>query len=444
MTVKGLPAAAGRSLTLLRVFLVASAAILLAGAAVIAIVLTSSIREQAISDRTASLEEYVDGVLRPRLVDHGQVVVGPIATRTMRAELRRNPDLISVKVWRRDGVLAWTNRDPSRIGRRFELDAGFDPIFRDRQSTGAIEKLDDEGEDSVEAELPFDKVLEVYAPILDDGGRHVVGAYEIYGDPARLNAFMASRRHLVWGLVLGVFLALYAALAVLVRGASSMLSRQTRQLRESTRALLDSYGRLERSSLEAIEALNATVDAKDTYTAGHSQRVQRISIVVGRELDLDPKAIDVLRFGGLFHDIGKIGVPDAILTKPGPLTDDEFEVIRKHPTAGAEIVSRFGRLRPASTAILHHHERWDGRGYPAGLSGSEIPIEAAVVGIADAWDAMTTERPYSRALTHGEALAELRACRGTQFHPAVVDAFLRAIGEQPEQFAADEPSRAVA
>jgi HD-GYP domain-containing protein (c-di-GMP phosphodiesterase class II) len=134
--------------------------------------------------------------------------------------------------------------------------------------------------------------------------------------------------------------------------------------------------------------------------------VQRISLVVGEELGLGADALDVLRLGGLFPDIGKIGVPDAILTKPGPLTTTEFEAITEHPAAGSEIVRRFGRLRPASTAILHHHERWDGNGYPDGLSGDAIPVEAAVIGIADAWDAMTTDRTYSRALDREEALAE--------------------------------------
>jgi putative nucleotidyltransferase with HDIG domain len=138
---------------------------------------------------------------------------------------------------------------------------------------------------------------------------------------------------------------------------------------------------------------------------------------------LPPARLDALRFAGLFHDIGKLRVPDAILTKPGPLSQDEYTVIRRHPQDGAAIVSHLGRLRDAVPFIRHHHERWDGAGYPDGLSGDAIPLEAAIVGLADAWDAMTTERPYSRALSVEDAGSEILRGRGTQFAPSVVDAF---------------------
>ena len=159
--------------------------------------------------------------------------------------------------------------------------------------------------------------------------------------------------------------------------------------------LVESNRLLEESALEAVESLNATVDAKDPYTAGHSQRVQRIAVAIGAELGLEQERLEVLRFAGLFHDIGKIGVPDAILTKPGRLTELEFEIVKRHPEDGARIVGRLRRLHATVPAILHHHERWDGDGYPHGLRGEEIPLEAAIVGLADAVDAMTTDRPYS-------------------------------------------------
>ena len=196
---------------------------------------------------------------------------------------------------------------------------------------------------------------------------------------------------------------------------------------------------MEQSSLEAIESLNATVDAKDPYTAGHSARVQRIALAVAEELGIARERLDAVRFGGLFHDIGKIAVPDRILTKSGSLDDEEYDVVKRHPADGAEIVSHFSRLHEAVPLIRHHHERWDGKGYPDHLSGPEIPSEACVVGLADAWDAMTTDRPYRPALTIEEAAAEVRRCRGTQFAPDVVDAFFAAFRRQPSVFEPDEP-----
>jgi putative nucleotidyltransferase with HDIG domain len=248
----------------------------------------------------------------------------------------------------------------------------------------------------------------------------------------------------IWIAVIAVFAALYAALAFLVGNASSTMHRQSITLRARSRELMESYRRLEKSSLEAIRSLNATVDAKDPYTAGHSARVQRIAVAVAEELGLPRERLDAVRLGGLFHDIGKIAVPDSILTKPGALDAEEFEAIKRHPADGAEIVSHFSRLHDAAPLIRHHHERWDGEGYPDRLAGPEIPADACLVGLADAWDAMTTDRPYRPALTVEEAAAEVRRCRGTQFSPTVVDAFFAAFRRQPSVFEPDEPTLQVA
>ena len=222
-----------------------------------------------------------------------------------------------------------------------------------------------------------------------------------------------------------------------MRGASRTLRRQNAKLRARTIELAESNRLLEASALEAVESLNATVDAKDPYTAGHSQRVQRIAVAIGEELGLERERLEVLRFAGLFHDIGKIGVPDAILMKPDRLTELEFELVKRHPEDGARIAGRIRRLEPAVPAILHHHERWDGNGYPHGLCGGGIPLEAAIVGLADAVDAMTTDRPYSYARTLDEATEEVVRNRGTQFAPAVVDAFVALVERVPELFETD-------
>jgi putative nucleotidyltransferase with HDIG domain len=430
-----LRATSERSLTLLRVFLGASAVILAIGALVLSTVLTRALSGQAIADHRESLTLYVDGVLRPALVRDHRLRVDPEVSSVLLGELSRDRDLVTVKVWRPDGVLAWTNRAPERIGKRFDQEGQLEQALHGH-AAGSIGKLDAE-ENRVESSLGFNHLLQVYAPVLDSNGKTVLGAYEIYADPKGLEATLASRRHLLWAAVALVFLALWAALALLVRSASAMLRRQTRQLRERSRALMDAYAQAEQSSLEAVESLNATVDAKDPATAGHSRRVQRIALALGGELGLTPLQLDALRFGALFHDIGKIAVPDAILVKPGKLDHDEYARMKTHSAEGARIVEKFGRLREAVPIILHHHERWDGAGYPHGLAGEDIPLAAAIVGLADAWDAMTTDRPYHRALTIAEAFAEVSAGRGRQFSPAVVDAFYRTAERRPFELGLD-------
>jgi putative nucleotidyltransferase with HDIG domain len=428
-----------RSVTLLRVFLLASAVILISGALALGAVLTAALRAQALDDTRTSLTEYVDGVLRPQLVRGDRIHVSPHLPRQIDEQLRRQPDIVSVKVWRPDGVLVWTNRAQERIGRRYSLEGELGETIAEDKAHASISKLDEEENEAEQQAVDSGRVFEVYAPLEADNGTHAIGAYEIYAKPQHTEAFIASRKRLIWVAILAVFLTLYGALALLVRNASSTLRRQATTLQARSRELMDSYRRLEESSLEAIESLNATVDAKDPYTAGHSARVQRIALAVAEELGVSAQRLDAVRFGGLFHDIGKIAVPDSILTKPGPLDDEEFAIIKRHPADGAGIVAHFGRLHEAVPLIRHHHERWDGNGYPDGLAGDAIPQEACVVGLADAWDAMTTDRPYRAALSIERAAAEVRACRGTQFSPVVVDAFFAAFRRQPALFEPDGP-----
>ena len=425
-----------RSLTLLRVFLVASAAILLAGALLLSNVLSSRTREQVIDDARTSLTEYVDGVLRPQLVDGDRVVIRRSLSRQLVDSLRHRPEVVTVKVWRSSGVLAWTNRGRDRIGGRFELDGNLGVVMRENRAVAEIEVPDTE-ENRLERRLGFGRLLEVYAPLRDARGRPI-GAYEIYADPRRSEHVIAAERHLIWAAVAGVFVALYFALALLVRSASRTLRRQAQSLAEQTIELREAYTVLEQSALEAVETLNATVDARDPYTAGHSQRVQEIALAIADELGVSGDDRDAIALAGLFHDIGKLGVPDAILTKPAKLTQQEYELMKLHPADGAGIVAKFSRLQGAVPMIRHHHERWDGAGYPDGLAGETIPLGARIVGLADAWDAMTTDRPYHRALDRDEAEGELLRNRGTQFAPDVVDAFFRALGRAliPE---AEEP-----
>jgi putative nucleotidyltransferase with HDIG domain len=423
-----------RSLTLLRAFVVSSALILALGAAVLGSLLSSALREQAVDDAERSLAQYTSGVLGSRLVQGSELTIGMPAPSVVRAELAERRDILSVKVWRPDGVLAWTSLEPDRIGRRYPLGEGLTEVIEHGEPEAHLESLDDE-EDAAEAGLGVDEVLEVYAPITA-GGR-VVGAYEVYADARPLEASIADRKRLVWLVTAAVFLVLWGVLVLLARGASETLRRQTRVVRERSLALERAYQQLETNALEAVESLNATVEAKDPYTAGHSLRVQRIALAIADELGLAPRERDDLRLGALFHDIGKIAIPDRILTKPSELTADEYEAIKRHSEEGARIIGKFSRLHGAVPIVNHHHERWDGRGYPDGLAADAIPLAAAIAGLSDAWDAMTTDRPYQGALPWDAAFAEVRGGRGTQFAPAVADAFFAAVKKRPAEFGVD-------
>ncbi|MEW2120739.1 HD domain-containing phosphohydrolase [Streptomyces sp. NPDC005474] len=184
----------------------------------------------------------------------------------------------------------------------------------------------------------------------------------------------------------------------------------------------------ERAAHQAtIRALVQAVDIKDGYTRGHSERVGQASMMIARELGMDDERVEVLRFAGILHDVGKLGVPTRLLRKDGPLTPEERRVIELHPEYGHEMVRGIGFLGEARSAILHHHERLDGTGYPYGLVGSQIPECARVVAVADAFDAMTSTRSYSRARPVPVALAELERCAGTHFDPVMVRALVRGL-----------------
>ncbi|MFD8997649.1 HD-GYP domain-containing protein [Streptomyces abikoensis] len=186
--------------------------------------------------------------------------------------------------------------------------------------------------------------------------------------------------------------------------------------------------RRERAAHQAtVRALVQAVDLKDRYTRGHSERVGRASVLIARELGITGDRLEAVRFAGTLHDVGKLGVPTRLLRKDGPLTPEERRVIELHPEFGHEMVRGIGFLGEARDAILHHHERLDGSGYPYGLIGHQIPEFARVVAVADAFDAMTSTRSYSRARPVPVALAELHRCSGSQFDPRMVAALARAL-----------------
>ena len=422
----------GRSLTLLRAFLLAAAAILALGSLALSTTLSRDLRGAALDDTAMDVGAYANAVLAPAMGRGGDGSLGAAARRRLARSVRLPSDVRGLNVYTPEGRLIFSTTRPNRVGRRRSS-----PDLRDAVASAApaATLVSVVGSDS--------RVVKVWAPLHSSAGR-VVAVTEVTLDDAAVVGLIEDTRTTVWYAVGLVFGLLWLALALLVRGASARMHSQHDDLAASSHDLVESARALEATLLETIETLNAAVEARDPYTAGHSQRVRAVSLAIGRELRLSARQLGALGTAALFHDIGKIGMPDAILTKPGRLDRTEAAVMREHVTRGAEIVSRISSLKASVPAIRHHHERWDGLGYPDRLTGTEIPVEAAIIAIADAWDAMTTERPYATALDMETAMLEIHAGRGKQFNPAVVDAFLSVARRRPGDIAPPGPAAAAA
>jgi putative nucleotidyltransferase with HDIG domain len=219
-------------------------------------------------------------------------------------------------------------------------------------------------------------------------------------------------------------------------GTSRELDSLATAFNDLMRSLMEAEAETRATYLGAIRGLAAALDARDPYTAGHSERVSALSVLIARQMNLPEHDVDVIRLGALLHDIGKIGVRDNVLRKAGPLTQDEFEQIQRHPALGARILRQVPFLAPHIPIVELHHERPDGRGYPLGLSGDDIPLAARIVHVADAYDAMTSARAYRPARSPAVALDELQRCSGVDFDRASVEALCSAL---PYSTSATEP-----
>ncbi len=203
-----------------------------------------------------------------------------------------------------------------------------------------------------------------------------------------------------------------------------LVEQRTAELVEKNREVKKLYTELEDTYEVTLQALVVALDLRDNETHGHSYRVVEYATVVAERMGITEPDLTWLRRGAILHDVGKIGVRDAILRKPGKLTEEEWVEMRRHPEMGYSMLRHIGFLEPALGIVLHHQERYDGTGYPHGLTGEEIPIGARIFAVVDTFDAMTSDRPYRRALGIAEVCAELEDCSGTQFDPQCVDAFL--------------------
>jgi hypothetical protein len=289
--------------------------------------------------------------------------------------------------------------------------------------------------------IPENAAKEVAVPI----GQRICGRVFASGQPVVLRNVLSERPHEALGLQAGGAVASYPLVAAPLNAAGrkiGVINATDRPGGEFSRTELEelefiseavaitlashvTVEELERANFASLVTLAVTMEAKDPYTNGHSSRVQAWATAVGQELGLSGSQLQDLSYAGELHDIGKLAWPDSILIANRRLTDEEWAIVREHPRRGTELLKHLTFLSDILPAILYHHERLDGKGYPEGLTGDQIPLEAKILAVVDSYDAMTSARPYRPSLSPEEAAAELRRCAGTQFDPTIVDAFLR-------------------
>jgi HD-GYP domain-containing protein (c-di-GMP phosphodiesterase class II) len=327
-----------------------------------------------------------------------------------------------VKVWNPEGLVIYSN-DRHIIGLRFPLENDVRTAleggqFADVSNLSAKEDADERG---------FGQLLQVYIPIRQANGP-VIGAFEIYETYAPLAAQIAQMQTRTTIIVAGGLLVLYLVLFGIVRAGSQTIDHQQAELGQRAAAL-------ERSYADTISSLAAAVDARDELTELHSERVTMLALRLGRYVGLDEESLKKLEIGAQLHDIGKIGIPDAILSKPGPLTDDEWECMRRHPLIGFDMIRNVGSLQDALPVVRSHHERWDGTGFPDAVASDQIPLHARIFSIVDAYDAITSDHPYRKGATISEALARIEEEAGSQFDPLLAIGFVAMISTDRREYA---------
>jgi putative nucleotidyltransferase with HDIG domain len=272
--------------------------------------------------------------------------------------------------------------------------------------------------------------LETWVPVRD--GDRLIGAAVVWRDLAAIDRALRQMQ-----MSTSVIIACAAFLLWLVlRG---VYVRSSRQIMSQSQALGAALAETERTYDTTLQALSNALDVRDSETEGHSRRVVEYMELIIAQLPVAPAHLATLRRGALLHDIGKIGVPDNVLRKPAALSEAEWVVMKRHPEHGARIISQIPFLQDVSRIVRHHHERWDGKGYPDGIAGEAIPFGARIFAVADSFDAMTSDRPYRRAMSVKDARVEVARCRGTQFDPVVVDAFVGVSVELLNAIADDAP-----
>ncbi len=342
----------------------------------------------------STLSERIDGIIRDELAESG---------------------IVRVKIWNTGGVVVYSD-EPDAVGMSDPQNAELAGAL-----AGRVEAhLTDLEKRENAAERGWGRLLEVYVPLRAADSSAVAGAYELYRTTEGVDARISQIRAMVAAGVFGGFITLFLALFGVMRSAARRLVERAAENRRLAADLVSAYD-------HTIEGWARALDLKDHETEGHSRRVTELTLEAAREAGIDGERLAHVRRGALLHDIGKMGVPDRILNKPGPLDEQEWAVMRRHTEYAREMLGGIPYLVEALPIPVYHHERWDGSGYPEGLSGEAIALEARLFAVIDVYDALTNDRPYRPAWSHERAVEHIRAGAGSHFDPDAVDVVLRVI-----------------
>ena len=424
-----------RRLGLLGGFAARSLALTLVMAAVLGGVTSWLMRDAMLTESGRALRVPVEAIVRSSLSDSDYS--GPLTGSTLAefdSAVKRQlvgGDLVGLKVVNGDHVTVYSTV-ASEIGKTYPDKQEVDKAL-EGQTVSQVEGGSKAGERSLVAK--YGTLAETCAPVRSSTDGRIVGVYEVYHRYAPIAAAVTSSLWIIWGCILLGASGIYFTQVAMVRGATRRL-QQSESDADATRSRLDASLRdLQAHTVGTLQALVTAVDAKDSYTASHSLGVADCARIVGRRLGLSEEQLLVLEKAALLHDIGKIGVPERILLKPGPLTADEVMTVREHSHLGAQIAESVPFLEEVAPIIAHHHERWDGAGYPDGLRGGDIPLLSRVLAVADAYDAMSSDRPYRTGLKWFRVRQQLRRESGGQFDPQMVTALIEALraGDVPHE-----------
>ena len=413
-----------RRLGVVGAFALWSAVVLGVFTVVITLVATRQIEGLVVTSSAKSMAAAVNGMIVHTLSDEqlrGLRTTDLTQFDSVIADSIKTSEIRAVKIWNRGGVVVYSSLDKDEVGRVYPGYENLDAALAGEVVWNA--DTSDKDESREEAQAFGGDVVEVYAPIQSSPGGEVFGVFEVYQNYSPVRETVVSSLLAVWGLSAAAAILLYVVQLRIVISAADSLKKSEAEAERVNERLEGSLRDLEEHSVGTLQALTSAVDAKDSYTARHSLGVTDYAVAAGRRLGLTQQELASLERAALLHDIGKIGIAEAILLKPRQLTREEYLAVQEHSDMGASIIGSIPFLKDLVPIVRHHHERWDGGGYPDGLSGENIPRLARVLSVADAFDAMTSDRPYRRAMKVATARVELERGAGTQFDPAAVEAF---------------------
>ncbi|HWJ02206.1 MAG TPA: HD-GYP domain-containing protein [Verrucomicrobiae bacterium] len=312
------------------------------------------------------------------------------------------------------------------------LDASGKIIYAtDKSKIGEVESHDLGfiGRGNITANVEKD-LFSVFVPFTLHDQAKALGTLEIYVDEAAWVGLLHNVRLAIWAFIAIGSLLMLGSLGLITNRATYAIATKDEVMKNLGKKLDESNAFLARTNSGTVSALLTALDAKDRYTAKHSSNVATLALQIGYRLDLSPRELETLETAAILHDIGKIGIPEQILNKRGSLNSEEFAMVKRHAEIGAQIVHVIYFLEEVGEIVLHHHERYDGLGYPRGIAGHEIPLTSRILAVADVYDALVTDRPYRSAMPIDKAIRVLEQGMGTQFDPNVVKVFLQILSEE--------------